>query len=144
MIEMERVNLNRSQILLFLGDVIVLGGVTLAGFASHGTAGTAGSRMLTTFFPLVIAWGLLAPVLGVYDLRRIVDASQLWRPFWAMVLAAPMAAFLRGAWLRAPIQPVFVIVLGGVSALSLLAWRSLYLLILRWRNMSLASDQEKA
>ena len=54
---------------------------------------------------------------------------QLWRPFWAMVLAAPLASWLRGVWLNAPIMPIFVLVLGGFSALGILAWRAVYALI---------------
>ena len=121
----------RGQAFLILGDVLVLSLVTVTGFASHGTAGTAGIRMLTTWLPLVAAWFLLAPFLGAYDPDRILQPNQLWRPFWAMVLAAPMAAFLRGVMLEMPIQPIFVVVLGGVSALSLLSWRAVYLFIKR-------------
>jgi hypothetical protein len=111
------------------GDVITLALVTLAGFATHNELGTAGFRMLTTFIPLMVAWLLLAPHLRVYDPRCSNYPAQLWRPFWAMVLAAPLAGWMRGAWLNAPIQPVFVLVLGGVSSLALLAWRSVYWLI---------------
>jgi hypothetical protein len=111
---------------LLLGDVITLLLVTLFGFARHGTIGTAGARMLATFFPLVIAWLLIAPHLHVFQDEVSSDLKELWRPFWAMVLAAPMAAWLRGVWLDQPILPIFVVVLGGVSALALLAWRALY------------------
>jgi hypothetical protein len=116
---------------LLVGDIIVLALVTGFGFASHGTLETAGTRMLTTFIPLVIAWLLIAPLLGVFDLSRVADPRQLWRPVWAMVLASPMAAWIRGAWLNAPILPVFVVILGGVSALGLLVWRALFLFALR-------------
>jgi Protein of unknown function (DUF3054) len=109
--------------LLLVGDALVLGIVTMAGFASHGTLGTAGQRMLTTFIPLLVSWILIAPHLRVFDREQLGDWRQLWRPFWAMVLAAPMAAFLRGAMLGSPILPIFVVVLGGISALALLAWR---------------------
>lgn len=128
---MEKSYFRKAQSLLLIGDIIVLGIVTVVGFASHGTAGTAGTRMLTTFVPLVIAWLLVAPFLGVYNLASVQNVRQLWRPFWAMVLAGPMAAWLRGVLLGAPIQPIFVIVLGGVSALSLLAWRTLYALVVK-------------
>ena len=87
--------------------------------------------MLTTFVPLVIAWLLIAPHLRVFQDAVTSDWKELWRPFWAMVLAAPLAAWLRGVWLDAPILPIFVVVLGGVSALALLAWRALYWV---WRN----------
>ena len=125
--------LNRSNLrryYLIIGDILTLAIVTMIGFASHGTAGTAGSRMLTTFIPLLAAWLLIAPHLKVYDHDVALDGCQLWRPFWAMVLAGPMAAWLRGLLLNSPILPLFVIILGGVSALAILAWRGLYWLLL--------------
>ncbi len=111
------------------GDVITLALVTLAGFATHNELGTAGFRLLTTFIPLSAAWFLLAPHLMVYDPRCFNHPAQLWRPFWAMVLAAPLAGWMRGVWLNMPIQPVFVLVLSGISSLALLAWRSVYWLV---------------
>ena len=118
------------------GDLITLALVTLAGFATHNELGSAGFRMLTTFIPLLVAWLLLSPHLRVYEPRCYNNPTQLWRPFWAMVLAAPLAGWLRGFWLNAPVIPVFVLVLGGISSLALLAWRSLYWLIFaRGRNI---------
>lgn len=111
---------------LIIGDAITLSLVTAIGFASHGTLGTAGMRMLTTYVPLLAAWFLIAPYLGVYDLERAGDFRQLWRPFWAMVLAAPFAAWMRGAWLGTAILPLFVVVLGGFSALAILGWRLVF------------------
>jgi hypothetical protein len=141
---MNRRSLSTSLSILVTGDVVTLALVTLIGFASHGTLDTAGGRMLTTFIPLTAAWFLVAPHLGAFDLRRAVDARQLWRPFWAMLIAAPLAAWLRGValWFAgsgllsgdmlkpanvgAPIIPIFVAILGGSSALAVLAWRSLF------------------
>jgi len=114
---------------LIIGDVITLAVVTVFGFATHGTLGTAGERLFITFVPLALAWAAVAPFLGAYDPGRALDARQLWRPFWAMVLAAPLASWLRGVWLNAPIMPIFVLVLGGFSALAILAWRVVYVLI---------------
>jgi hypothetical protein len=129
--------MNTRTSTLLAGDLVVLALVTLYGFASHGELGTAGTRLLTTFIPLVVAWLLVAPHLGVYDADRAADSRQVWRPFWAMVLAGPFAGWLRGlilGWLAGaplgqPVQPLFVVILGGVAALALLAWRALYLLI---------------
>jgi hypothetical protein len=115
---------------LLAGDLITLAIVTLVGFASHGTLATAGGRVLTTFVPLSVAWLLIAPNLGAFDRALVSDWRQLWRPIWAMLLAAPLAAFLRGVWLNSPILPVFVVVLAGTNALGLLAWRSLYVLVI--------------
>jgi hypothetical protein len=122
--------------IMLAGDTITLLLVTLAGFARHNELETAGSRMLTTFVPLVVAWLLLAPHLQAFDLERASELRQLWRPFWAMVLAAPMAGLLRGVWLNAGIIPTFVVVLGGVSALALLAWRFLFWAFIAWRSLS--------
>jgi hypothetical protein len=118
-------------LVLLVGDICTLLLVTLFGFATHGTMETAGTRMLSTFIPLVIAWLLVAPHLRVFKKAVTSEWKELWRPFWAMVLAAPLAAWLRGAWLGAPILPIFVVVLGGISALAILAWRALYWL---WRT----------
>lgn len=118
-----------GRLILILGDIITLAIVTIIGFASHGTAGSAGARMLTTFIPLVVSWFLIAPFLGVFDLDRVKDIKQVWRPFWAMVLAGPFASWMRGAWLNAPILPLFVVILGGTGALAILTWRVCYYLI---------------
>ena len=117
---------NKRRLILICGDVVVFALVTLFGFSTHNTLGSAGSRMLATFIPLLAGWALIAPFLGVYNLERVADARQLWRPFWAMVLAGPMVAWLRGVWLGQVILPVFVVVLGGVSALAILAWRTIF------------------
>lgn len=108
------------------GDIVILGLVTLYGFASHATLGSAGIRMLSTFVPLAAAWLLLAPHLGAFDSEKIRQPRQLWRPFWAMVLAGPMAAWLRGVMIGQPILPLFVVILGGIAALGLAAWRAVY------------------
>ncbi len=121
--------LSRQQWLLFCGDIVVAALITIWGFSSHDRLTSAGFRMLTTFLPVLIAWMMVAPLLGVYDPQRAADPQQLWRPFWAMVLAGPMAALIRAFWLDQAIAPIFVIVLGGFSALGLLAWRIMYWLI---------------
>jgi hypothetical protein len=108
------------------GDLLTLAVVTVIGFASHQTLGTAGKRILATLIPSLIAWLAVAPFLGAYDRARAVDLRQLWRPVWAMILAAPLAAVLRGFWLGAPVMPIFAAVMGGVSAAGILIWRLLY------------------
>ena len=123
-----KTNKSRFAILL-IGDILTIALVTVVGFATHQELGTAGWRMLTTFIPVLIAWGLVAPFLGAYDLQRIAQLRQLWRPFWAAILAAPMAGWIRGVWLGQVILPVFVFVLGGITALAILVWRALYWII---------------
>jgi hypothetical protein len=122
---------HQSVLWLLLGDLLTLAAVTLAGFASHHTLGTMGFRFFSTWLPLAVGWILIAPHLGMYDLAQVKQPGHLWRPVWAMLLAAPMAAWLRGVWLQQPILPVFVAVIGCISALSLLTWRGLYILLER-------------
>jgi ABC-type xylose transport system permease subunit len=67
--------------------------------------------------------------MGLFEQNRTADWRQLWRVVWAMIIATPLAAFLRGVWLNSAIIPVFVLVLAGVSALGMLAWRGLWALV---------------
>jgi hypothetical protein len=123
---MKTMKFTKQHWILFSGDIIAAAIITAWGFSSHDRLGTAGFRLLTTFVPVLTAWLMVAPFLGVYDPHRAADPRQLWRPFWAMVLAGPMAALIRAFWLGGAIAPIFVIVLGGFSALGLLAWRIVY------------------
>lgn len=118
---------NRTMmIILFVGDALVFGLVTLYGFISHDTLGTAGMRILATIIPFMAAWFLVAPHLRAFDLSLIGDLRQLWRPVWAVWLAAPLAALLRGLWLDTVIIPVFVLVLGGFGSIGILIWRAIF------------------
>jgi hypothetical protein len=127
--------ITKPQVILLFGDLIVLALVTMAGFATHQELDTAGLYMLTTYLPLSIAWLLISPHLHVYDPREVTNYRHLWRPFWAMVLAAPMAGWLRGMMLERVILPEFVLILGGISALVILAWRFLYLLVYQRKDL---------
>jgi len=120
--------------LLIIGDVITLILVTVFGFSTHGELSTAGTRIFATLIPLLLAWFLAAPAIGAYNINWAVDLRQLWRPFWAMVLAGPLAAWMRGMWLGAPIIPIFVLVLGGISALAILTWRIIFWLLISQRK----------
>lgn len=117
---------NKFRAVLLAGDALVLGLVTLVGFANHRRLEEAGLYMLTTFIPLLAAWLLIAPHLQAYQLSRVSDPRQLWRPLWAMVLAAPMVGFLRALWLQSMVDPVFILVMGAFGGLGLLIWRTLF------------------
>ena len=125
---MKAIRLAREQPVLVIGDIVVLTLITGYGFANHGTLGSAGLRILATLVPLLFAWFLISPFLGVFDSSLVNDPRQLWRPFLAMILAAPFASFLRGVLLDQPILWLFVVVIGGFSTLALLGWRAVYLL----------------
>jgi len=126
-----RIHGSNHLVLLAAGDAVVLALITLAGFARHGELSTAGLRVFSTFIPLCVAWALVAPWLGVFKANYAADPRQLWRPLLAIFIAAPLAGWLRGFWLGAPVLPDFVLVLAAFSGLGILIWRSLWLLLTR-------------
>lgn len=117
---------------LILGDILAIAVVTVIGFVTHGEADLSFlPRMFAAFAPLALAWFLLAPWFGLFQPQVTSNPKQLWRPVFAMLFAAPFAALLRGLWLNAPIIPVFAVVLASTSALGMLLWRGIYLLLSR-------------
>jgi hypothetical protein len=123
---------HRARWLLISGDALVVLLTSLAGFAQHGELATAGpGRVAATVVPFALAWFASAPWLGCFDLGRMARPSNLWRVPAAAVLAAPLGAVLRGLWLRAPVLPIFAIVMAAVLGAALLAWRALAARLLR-------------
>jgi hypothetical protein len=107
-----------------MGDVFVFVLVTIIGFSSHDTlTWDALPRMLATFIPFSVSWMIMAPWMDVFNLEIICDRRQLFRVPVAAMLAAPLAATLRGIWLNSPVLPVFVIIMAAISALIMIAWR---------------------
>jgi hypothetical protein len=130
-------SLHRAQIVLIVGDLIVMALVTLAGFATHQELGTAPlTRILAVFLPMLAGWLAILPFSRVYDLASAVDWRQLWRPFWAMVVAMPFAMWLRSAWLGTAVIPLFVFVMAGISSLAIFVWRAAFVGLGRKRNAS--------
>lgn len=121
-----------SKRILIIGDVLAIALVTLIGFATHGEAEISFlPRMAAVFFPLSIAWFILAPSLRLFQPEVVSDPKQLWRPALAMTFAATFAAVLRGLMLNAPIIPIFGLVLSATSAFGMLVWRTIYLILNR-------------
>lgn len=123
---------NRSYVLItVVGDIVAMALTTVAGFARHGEMAAAGLRMLTTFIPLCLAWGLIAPWVGLFRPTLMNDPRQLWRIVFAAFLAVPTAAWMRGLLLNEPVPLVFVIVIGATVSIPILIWRSLWLVLER-------------
>ncbi len=117
---------------LMVGDILAIALVTIIGFVSHGESDLSFlPRMAAAFFPLVVAWFLLAPRFGLFQDEIVHSARQLWRPALTALFAAPLATVLRGLILNAPIIPIFAVVLGVTSALGMVIWRGLYFLLSR-------------
>ena len=124
--------MTKASWILYTGDILTIAIVILIGFATHGeTALSFLPRMGAIFIPLMISWFLLAPWIGLFQQEIISHLNQLWRPAFAILFAAPLAAVLRGLILNAPIIPIFVIVLGGTLWLGMTIWRGIYFLMNR-------------
>lgn len=124
------IKLQKAQVILITGDLITFALVTAAGFATHQELNVAAwKRILAVFLPLLAGWLAILPFSRLYDLEIVLEMRQLWRPFWAMVVCMPFAMWLRSVWLNTTVIPVFVFVMAGISALSILAWRLVFLLL---------------
>ena len=118
--------------ILIIGDILAILIVTLIGFATHGEAGASFlPRMSAIFFPLIIAWFLISPWLGLFQHEITSNPKLLWRPILAMIFAAPLAVVIRGLILNAPIIPIFAVVLSATSAFGMLIWRGIFVLLNR-------------
>jgi DUF3054 family protein len=117
---------------LIAGDILALAFVTLIGFATHCEfAASYLPRMAASLLPLLIGWFLLAPSLGLFEMRSTTVVSELWRPPFVMLFAGPFAALVRGIALAAPVIPSFAVVLTLTGAVALTLWRGLYMLLHR-------------
>ena len=126
--------MKNSNWLLISGDILAIAVVTYIGFATHGEKDLSFlPRMFAAFLPVTLSWFLLAPWFGLFQPEVTSNPRQLWRPVFAVLFAAPLAAILRGLWLNAPIIPIFAVVLASTSALGMLLWRGLYILLARKR-----------
>lgn len=119
---------------LISGDVLVIGLVVFIGFATHGEADVAFlPRMAAAFFPLLLAWFGLAPLLGLFRPEVAADMRQGWRPALGMLFAGPLAALLRAILLGTVVIPVFALVFSGTAALGMTLWRAVWAYAARGR-----------
>jgi hypothetical protein len=114
----------RERWILILGDALAFIAITLIDFANHEELDPRlAVRMLATWIPFCTAWFLIAPWLGLFHTPGAQGFVILWRTPLAALLTAPFGAWLRGLILHSPILPVFVLVMAGVSILTLTLWR---------------------
>lgn len=118
--------MKKDNISLILGDILSLAVVTVVGFVTHGEGGLEYlPRMAAAFFPLVIAWLILAPWFELFDPANF-SLKILGRVVLAVIFAAPLALVFRGLFLHAPIIPIFAVVFTLTSAFGLVIWRGIY------------------
>jgi hypothetical protein len=124
---------NKTTALLMAGDLVTALIITLVGFVTHYGA-VEGWRWLASYLPVLVGWLAIAPWLGVYQAGHYQRPLHAWRAALAAFLSAPLAAWLRGAWLNGAVLPIFVLVLGLTDALGFLIWRVVWAWILRWKK----------
>lgn len=116
--------------IIILGDTLALVVTTTIGFATHGeTALSFLPRFLAIFIPLTIAWFSIASWLGLFQSAISSTLKQLWRVPLVMLIAAPLAVIVRSFILRTEVIPIFMLALGGTSALGMMIWRGIYFLV---------------
>ncbi len=119
-------SLKKSTLIwLVVGDGLVVLAVTLFGFKIHKQDLT-GMRWMSTFLPVVFAWGLIAPWFGLYQPQVVVRPGQVWRIFPALLLTMLLAIFLRSLWVGRPIVWAFGLAFGGILMLAFLIWRLIW------------------
>ena len=120
---------------VLVGDLIAIAIVTIIGFATHGETTLAFlPRMAVLFFPLSIAWLVLGPWFNLFRAAEISKPAHLLRAALAMVFVVPAALLIRGLALGTPIIPIFGLVLTSVSAVGIVVWRTVAMLIARART----------
>lgn len=125
--------LSKSQKVILFGDAVVLALVTLYGLASHEMLDNAGTDIWRTFLPWLVAWVVMGWHVGVFEVEEIGLGQAIVLPIWSMILASPLAGFLRAVLLDRDVVVLFVLIFGGISALAVATWRGLYWLLARRR-----------
>lgn len=124
--------MNKYLSTLISGDILAIFIITLVGFATHGPLSfDLLPRMMTTSLPMLAGWFLIAPWFGLFSAPTTNNPRQLWRPIYAMLLAAPLTGVLRAGMLNGVALPLFVLILGASAALGMLVWRIIFLFIQR-------------
>jgi hypothetical protein len=121
---------------VLIGDIISVLLFTLVGFASHGTLGSEGVAMRfgAVFLPWSISYLLIGRRFGVYDPANVAEWNVILQALFAMLLASPLAAVLRGFWLGRDVSPTFVLIMAGVAGITIVAWRGLYVFVVTRRG----------
>jgi hypothetical protein len=121
-----------NRYILVIGDMLTIFVITVVGFGTHAEVGLSYlPRIAETFFPVSVAWFILAPWFGLYHNETVVNARQLWRPAFVMIFVGPLAALMRGFLLDSPVIPIFGLVLSITNALGVIFWRTLFFFLRR-------------
>ena len=116
---------SRNQISLMIGDALAIALAVIYGLQFHQLEGQIAQRFAYTFLPWLLAWLFSAAPLGLFN-QNTFTTRQIGLILWAMTLASPLAGLLRAFWLKGTVLPLFVLIMGSVTALSIIVWRLVY------------------
>jgi hypothetical protein len=119
-----------------IGDAVVLIIFAIIGRGQHNVETSAGPVVgtINTAFPFIVAWLVLAAVLGAFSGKAFYPVPRvIWRTLRASMLAGPLGVLLRAAVQAAPrefysfrwdsIEPTFVLVATVSISVMLVVWR---------------------
>ena len=122
--------LDRAAVPLAVGDLIALIVLLTIGAINHSSVEFLSSNplyLLEVFAPFLIAWALIAPLVGAYSAGAAETAkSSVPLVIRSWIPAAVVGLALRAFVFRGGAAPAFVIVMLVLGSLALGGWRALY------------------
>lgn len=118
-------NINISTL---LGDWLALFLVTSIGFFSHNQSFQLW-RFLATAIPLCLSWLFCSPWFGLLSSEQSSLRNIWWKVIWAVILSTPLALLVRAFLLGSSVQVSFTLVMIFTSAVALIIWRMILMVI---------------
>ncbi len=125
------------QIILAVGDIIVLVLFTIIGQADHQTNdpnNPVGSLLLAGG-PFIAAWLVVAFLYGAFRADVFTPRVMFTRSLTAWLIAAPIGIILHSFALGRAVVPLnFILAAYGFGGLMVLGWRIIFAFIVQWRK----------
>jgi hypothetical protein len=122
--------LDRGAVPLAIGDFVALIALLTVGALNHSSAAFLSSNplyLLEVFAPFLIAWALVAPLVGAYSAGAVETAkSSVPLAVRSWIPAAVLGLALRAFVFRGGAAPAFVVVMLVLGSIALGGWRALY------------------
>jgi hypothetical protein len=122
--------LDRGAVPLAVGDLLALIVLLTVGALNHSTAEFLSSNplyLLEVFAPFLIAWALVAPLVGAYSAGAVETAkSSVPLAVRSWIPSAILGLGLRAFVFRGGAAPAFAVVMLVLGSVALGGWRALY------------------
>ena len=122
--------LDRGAVPLAVGDLLALIALLTVGALNHSTAEFLSSNplyLLEVYAPFLIAWALVAPLVGAYSAGAVETAkSSVPLAIRSWIPAAVLGLALRAFVFRGGAALAFAVVMLVLGSVALGGWRALY------------------